>query len=572
MQQQPQGYQDAIAAVQAHTSQRAREICELERWVRGTQYDHLPDWFSQDRPLFERAPCIVYPATQIAISSHSDLLLGEGRMPAFKFGDESASKDAEAQLQKLLAAAGFQRLATEVLEASMGQRSGVALVGVRKGKIAASTFKAAWCTPELDDDGSVLSLEVKYPYVVEVRDPHGRLACKAMMFRRVVDAASDTTFVPQEIKDDGREPRAWVPDPKRTLPLSFGFCPVVWYPHLRGIVSEARVDGWALHETLLDEIRAHDFAVSQRHRAALYTGDPIIIETGVPKGYNPSTTGPVIEMPATLKGGPSWTKIKTSDQQDAWLSPEGAVSLAPPPSGANVSRGAYVSGGDNKQGRVKSPGRTWTFESKDARCELLTLPPGALDAIEKNADDIRSKLAESFAVVHLNPDDIRFAATLSGKAMRALLRRQLNRADKLRDDFGARFLSPAAEMVVRIVQKIGPAALRQRFAIDQLLREVDPVIDLNWPGYFPPDLDEEQKLAGTVRDDYLEGLITLETAVQRRAASYGIADVPAYVKKLEAEKKKRDQESIELQRSTFEAEGGMAGLKGSREEDDEDDE
>ena len=62
----------------------------------------------------------------------------------------------------------------------------------------------------------------------------------------------------------------WVADPNKTVDHNLGFCPVHWYRFMGSWAPTHEIDGEAIHATILDEIVALDFAVSQRHRAVLY--------------------------------------------------------------------------------------------------------------------------------------------------------------------------------------------------------------------------------------------------------------------------------------------------------------
>src|SRR6266542_2396066 len=77
------GFDDALRVFKANVGPRYNYLENLENWCNGNQYRGLPDWFSIDRPLWERAPCITYLLSKEAIESKVDLVLGEGRFPEF---------------------------------------------------------------------------------------------------------------------------------------------------------------------------------------------------------------------------------------------------------------------------------------------------------------------------------------------------------------------------------------------------------------------------------------------------------------------------------------------------------
>ena len=81
---QYEGADKVPALMLANTTPRYQRLEALESWVQGTQYNaRACDWFDDKVPLWERKPCIVYPAVSLAIESYVDLMFGEKRFPAF---------------------------------------------------------------------------------------------------------------------------------------------------------------------------------------------------------------------------------------------------------------------------------------------------------------------------------------------------------------------------------------------------------------------------------------------------------------------------------------------------------
>ncbi len=509
------GYDEAARAADAYLTPRAKYMRDLERYVEGTQYEGLPDWFSDTKPLWERAPCIVDPIVRRAIESNADLCLGEGRFPRLSVEDVAGddADDVEYVLARIAKGARLQVAAREAFEAAQGTGSACAIFGVRAGRLFIDTVKARWCEVELDADGAVLRLEIKYPYLTVVRIG-GQQTVKAMLFRRVIDDKRDVTFLPGEARVEGIEPD-WREDPKKSFAHGLGFCPVVWYPHMRGCAVVGDIDGKALHEHLTDEIRAHDFALSQRHRAALYAGDPQWTEVGVEPGYNPTDPVRRPAIPATLHGGR--------------------------PGEAGPTTGHYVERPRSSKARKKSPGAVWQYPS-DVEVKLHTLPGDALEAVSKHARDLRIKLSESLGVVFLDPENIPSATTLSGRALEMLFGRQLNRCDGYRADFGDRFLIPAMGMLIRI-------AIAKRLRIPKLdvVEKViaglgerwswhSPPVSLTWGRYFRLTAEEEAKVIELVVKARDGGIATTRAAVEKASDVLGVKDIDAYIAELQKER------------------------------------
>lgn len=539
-----QGYEEAVRTIEANLSPRAKHLAELERYVEGTQYVGRPDWFSDEKPLFDRAPCIVYPIVPNAIESNSDLLLGEGRYPVATV-DGLEGDDAEAfekAVAKISKQSRLRAASKEIFEAGQGCSSACAIFGIRGGRLFAESVRARWCEPELDREGAVLRLVIQYPYLTTEKQLDGRYLVKAKLFRRVIDAQRDTTFIPGDARQDGIEPE-WIVDSKQDIAHGFGFCPVVWYAHMRGCTVVSDIDGKAIHERLTDEIRAHDFALSQRHRAALYTGDPQWTEIGVAAGYNPSKAVARVEMPASL-GGKAGEPIT----------------------------GAYISKPIRGKARKKHPGTVWQYDGKAGEVEvrLHTLPGDALDALDKHARDIRLKLSESLGVVFLDPETIPHNGTLSGRALEALKARQLDRCDNYRSDFGDRFILPALGMLIRISitkkLRIDGLEVVQRVIAEsaEMWSWHAPPLSLTWGRYFRLDADEETKQVDLVIKAKDGGIATKRVAVEKLRGVFDIKDVDAYLAELEdeAEEAMKQQQQIAADMMSLESKtNGADGAK-----------
>lgn len=427
-----------MKAIRANTSPRAIYLATLESFVEGTQYAGRPDWFSADVPLWERAPCIVYPIVQSAIDSNTDLVLGDGRFPELTtspdqddsvFDDTGLNEQDSEVIDRFIVEVARQvRLRSglrEVFSAAQGCGSGVEIFGVRAGKLFLDTTKARWCTPAFGVDEKLTSLEISYPYLEQYQDRAGKWCVRPKLYRRVIDAVADTTYLPADARPNGITP-AWQADPQQTFSHGFGFCPAHWYPFMRGCSVVNDHDGKALHAHLLDEVRALDFSLSQRHRAALYAGDPQWTEIGVELGTSPTTQGRATSMPATAKGGMA--------------------------SASNPVTTHYTDPPRAKTGRRKSPGDVWQYEAPDTKVELHALPGDALLALSDHAADLRMKIAESMAVVFMDQEHMKFGSMLSGKALEALKARQIDRCDQYRSDVADNLIVPTLEMLLRVVK------------------------------------------------------------------------------------------------------------------------
>jgi len=439
----PQGYEEATRAIAANVSPRYLRLEELERWVSCRQYDGQPDWWTggeNEAPLFERAPCFVYPVVQVASSSNTDLVLGEGRFPSI------SSKPADAKVEGSLPEAKSQSLDAFIVEhhklcrfkahtreafgAAQSCGTAVALHGHRNGKPFAELVPAKWATPKLDVDRAVLELELRYPYLDEVK-VDGKWTVKAKLYRRVITAKRDIVFLPADARDDGAEP-TWTEDTSQTVDHNLGFCPAIWYPFMRGCAPVNQIDGHAIHENIRDEIRNLDLALSYKQRCAL-NSEPQPVEIGVAPGYNPTAQmGRVAIVPSTERGG------------IPGMGDTGAIN------GAYMSMAAPAA-------RKKGGGFVWSYTDPSTKVEYLTFPAGLLGEQEAHCNDLLSKIEQALAVVLPKPSDFKMSGAPSGVAIEQTKARQYDRCDQYRDDFEDGFILPSVSMQLRIAERVGPA-------------------------------------------------------------------------------------------------------------------
>lgn len=547
------GADETIRALEANKSPRYKRLEELERWSLGCQYDGRPNWFDDSVPRWERAPCLVYPIVAIAAASNVDMVLGEGRYPTLTAGPEDEgpkakgsdkaeepevpegglstedSKHFDRFLRDYLKLARFPAHLREAFFTAQVSGTAVGIYGVREGRPFCDTISAKWCTPTLTPLGEVTRLEIKYPYPDEYKKPDGTYAVRAMLYRRVIDEVSDTIYKPALAREDGREP-SWAVE--ATVQHGLGFCPVVWWAFNKGCQAVNALDGKAIHALLTDEIFAHDLALSTRHQGALLS-EPQIVEIGVVSGYNPTDEGQTPLVPTTLHGGP--------------ITPDNPVT------------GGFVdSGRRSKPARKKGGGYVWQYQSPDTKVETLVYPGDALKGQDDNARDIRIKLQEALAVVFLDPENLKIANTISGKALDSLKQRQVDRCDQYRDDIADGFITPALNMQVKIAAKVDAKKVRTlKKALPSIAKTPD--VRIVWGPYSRPDPTEQLTIVQLVMAALGQGgddpIITKEIALQKLAKIFDIENTQAVLGQLEEEKLERQEQAHEQAKQEAELNG-----------------
>lgn len=496
---------DALRILHAWKSPNQRKLEWLESWVKGEQYHGWPDWWSDKVPQWERAPCIVYPIVRMAIEANVDMMLGERAFPRFKLdGDAKDSQDAIANLMRVTR---FRGLLRESFAGAQGVGTSVAVFGVRDGVPFGDLIPAKWCEPEFEDQATfrVKRLVIQYPYIAHEEQNDGTWEAVTYLYRRVIDDKADTVFKPHRLISENRVKISWSPENKVSHGL--GFCPVVWYPFMRGCQAVNVVHGKPLHEGHTQEIHAHDLSRSQWHKVALYS-EPQPYEIGVNPDYNPGEPGREALVPVTEHGGE--------------IHPDG-----------NKQRGAFV--GEAKEARKKGIGYSWVFQQPDAKVGYLTVPESAIKALEGNTLDMRQRIQEALGVVFLDPENIKFASVTSGKALAALKQKQLDRVDQYREDFRDGFMIPALVMLLQIVAAKG-ADFPESDKLNKLDARMLPFdLEVRWGSYQAPDFGEQKQVVELVNAAL--PLVGRELALQKLQESdvFEIESIEDVLKAVDAE-------------------------------------
>jgi hypothetical protein len=533
----------ARSAVERWLSPRFHALDKLERYAHGTQYEGRPNFYHPkvDVPLLERAPNIVHGITEVAIRQHCDFALGEGRFPVVTseadedeelLGEgisEESAKTLDAFMRVLMRHALFRSAATDALSNAEGCGTEVTVVAVKSGCPRLQSLPAKFCTPTFAD-GSVTSVEVRYPFVEFYQDRQREWRARAKLFRRIIDATSDTVFVPAEIGQASLEPK-WIVDRANSVEHNLGFCPVVWYRFKSCSSQAGDIDGVAIHDTQLDEIDALNTSLSQRGRAALYAGDPQMWETGADQ------SGP----------------------------PPGGIGRAALVEGAK--RDTYVFGMANqgRPARRKGAGTVWSYESAEARVGMLTLPGDALAGISDHCADLEDKISQVLGYTAASIESVKGAT--SGKALGFMFLRTTTFVDGVREDFWNGWMEPTLSMLLRIVRGLEtaapgsvyvPGAGKVKPIIDTFVRKVGeaerwmpPKLRAVWPAYFTATAEDEKATVATVADAREAKLITAEMGLAKLAAIFPFDSADKVLEELEEERSEADAHGVQMAASAL---------------------
>lgn len=550
---------------------RYLRIEHSENVVLSKQYNGLAPFFASGDnapPVHERAPCITYGIVKNAIADLTDFIMGEGRYPQVSGGsseddeeiddDWGLNEDESVTLEKwvngpLTKAARLKAIFPDSIGMAMAGGAVAVLACVRNGIPTLVAMPAKWCTPEFDPvTDRVSKLTVFYPYLIDWQDPNtGKWEAKCRLYKRVIDDVSDTVYLPADGREDGLQP-AWKPDERQTVRHGLGFCPVIWYAFDRPTPTAEHFDGQPIHHTLHNEVHAINMGMSQRHRAALYSGDPQLWETGVDPDVNPAPTG-------------SFAR--------AIVEPR-AIGPGQVPVGIYTMRLPSGSGGGSA--RKKGPGIVWRYPNENSKVGMLSLEDGALDAMSEHLDDVRKKVAEDLSVVLIDPSEAATFGALSGKALAFLFARQVSRADRLRTDAGDKLMLASIDMLLRICVIIdqkragslripGMKKLRSLFAkfetdvgLDNVPEDAPPDVprtskqwfgprlELQWGRYFPPSAEEENFIVTMCAEALTAGLMPLEIIIEKLRDVFTFSSAEEILEKIEQESAKKQADAIAL--------------------------
>lgn len=537
--------------VRRHTSARFARLDLLERHVLGTQYAGRPSWFDDSVPLTDREPCIVRTDTKNAIGSHVGMIFRHAPIvtsasdedeteidPTFGL-DEAESKKLDAGIVQVMRHSNLLTVQKRMVRDAMSVGSAVAIPCVKNGRLAVDVTSSKWCEPKFSQvDGKVESLEIKYPFMQEAQDAvTGRWYKVVMLFRRVIDARSDTTFVPAEAPQrDGEEP-VWRIE--NSVEHKLGFCPVVWYRFMGQCSAVREIDGAAIHAQLLDEIFALDVSVSQRHRSVVYNADPIIYECGVERGYSPTELG------------------------------HSGAYMGPGDDPGNRQWGTRPQGNPQQQGRKRSPGRVWQYEDKEVKLGLLALPSDAVDAIQINVLDLEAMIQESLYWMPIDSKSAMSQTPPSGKALERMHKRQTDFCDDVRADFTEGALLPLVDMLLRLLVTMKARGVRiylpgydvltdmlAKFASDTdgvAGAWMAPRLSVKWCDYFEPDEADNKARVELTLAAYEAGVIKVGTAVKVCANIFGIENPAQYADDIEADKEEQSESLAKAQQALADA-------------------
>ena len=339
------------------------------------------------------------------------------------------------------------------------------------------------------ETGEVGKFEIRYKYILEVRNRHGDLEPTYFWYRRIIDAELDIVWPKVAVSDE--EPK-WENENHKEVKHGFGFCPVVW---IQNKEVDDDIDGIPDCYGIYDKIEAIDVLDSRAHCATVANTDPT----------------PVVSSDL------DFDQIVMGSKQAIQVEKGGSVQFA-------EIRGTAIEAATKLADRYEHQALTV------ARCQLEEDKGGA----PKTATEIE----------HLYSSMIEEADILRsqyGKGLQMIVKMVLQAAKYLaepHDEPQSDGSSKRVSYVIILPKKSTKNA--DTGAVTYSERELGDgeQVYLKWPDYFEPtqaDVTALVQAAGQALKMF--GLIDQETAMRYVATAFQVENVPAMAKKIKDELK-----------------------------------
>ena len=455
----------------------------------------------QSLPLKFRKPTAPYHLVRLIVEKFTSLLFSHRRTPKLVV---EGDPDTEELITAMVRVTRFWPRWIEAR--SFGGSMGAVGMGFHfdDGLPVLEVFDPRHCIPTRKSERGpdLQEFERRYAYQVTVKDHRGRPSQKWVWYRRVIDANDDRVWTGVPVTDGEPDWEAYDYD---STPHNFGFCPVVWVPNLSRPNS---VDGWGDCHGIYDTVMTMDALLSQANKGTLANCDPTLLLStdaefdGIAKGSDNA-------MKLEKGGSGSYLEIAGSGPR---LAMEMADKLE-----EKACRMARCYLDTNKTGGAKS---------------VVEIERDYSSMIEK-ADMLR----EQYAELGIKP-----LLRMMVKAARQLMQPRIVP--------GVGVVRQTLDLPLRAMQEDnGGKAIFMAHRLGPSNR-----VDLRWPDYFTPGLDDIQKAVACMELAKRATLVDDEHALQFLQPYLQIRDVAALAAKL---KQQAAEERSALESQMMNAVGSM---------------
>lgn len=442
-------------------------------------------------PLKFRRPTAPYRMVKVIVDRFTGLLFSERHNPRIICEGDTDTED------YVTALAEASRLwPAMILARTYGGAMGTVAVGFQfiDGRPSVEVHDPRWTTPDFKDRQNLIlrGIDKRYMYPVEEKNPeNGEYEAVWYWYRRTIDEQSDVLYEPVLV-GDGNEPE-WVEQSR--VEHNLGFCPVIW---VQNLPVQDDIDGDSDCVGVYDMIEAVDALLAQANKGVISNSDPTLnIVTDADMSEVQKGSDNALKLPAGSSAG--YLEISGSG-------PTSAMSLA---------------------------------------------------------DKFRQLILEVAQCVLDHPDMSQRTATEIERVYSSMIMK----ADVMREQYGEKMIRPLMEMMLVSARTITePRVNSDSGAIERgtitlpprVMKGADGSVTrverkpgmgesvfLKWPPYFAPMLADVELATRSAATANAAGLLDVEHAVKYIADFFEIDDVAEVLKKVAAEKEKRDAQAEE---------------------------
>lgn len=223
-------------------------------------------------PMDFRRPAAPLGIVRTIVSRFTGLLFSDRRHPRITVPGDEKTED---YLNALLEQGSFW--SNMLLARNYGGAMGSSCFGYKfvNGQCTFEALDPRWCFPEFLGRGyqELSSLTIQYTYSKEEKDPDtGNWKRVWYWFRRVIDAETDTVWVPVKCKEHGKEP-PWPYIKKNSVRHGYGYVPYEWVQNLR---VDDETDGDPDAVGCYDAVRIIDQMLSEVWSGTISSCDPTL--------------------------------------------------------------------------------------------------------------------------------------------------------------------------------------------------------------------------------------------------------------------------------------------------------
>lgn len=444
-------------------------------------------------PLQFRRPTAPYHLIRVVVQRFTGLLFSQSRHPQIRV---EGDPDTEDYVRAITESARLWQVM--MLARTYGGAMGTVAVGFQflDGKPMVEIHDARWTFPVFKDRSTLRleRVEKRYVYPVEEQDEKGKWVQRPYWYRRVITETTDTVYQPALMLED-RDPD-WVV--LHEVPHNLGFCPVVW---IQNLPVPDDLDGEPDCHGLYDVSKAIDSLIAQANRGILANCDPTVVIVSDAK------------LDEVRKGSDNAIKIPNGSANYMELSGTG--------------------------------------------------PKAALDA----ATQFRGQFLEVAQCILEHPDVGGGARTAT--EIQRMYESMWSKADILREQYGEKGVKPLLQMMLEAARKLGkgkpgadgtivkdvlklpPKVVKKEgggvtLEPRKVGENADVEIQLQWPNYAQPSLDDALKATQAATTAKAGGLVDDEHATKMVAPYFNIEDATAVMENMK-KAQEEDQKALMAQ-------------------------